>query len=27
VHLLVAGHERAVPQILQNAGTRVNDGR
>jgi methylenetetrahydrofolate reductase (NADPH) len=27
VHLLVAGHERAVPDILANAGTRVNDGR
>jgi methylenetetrahydrofolate reductase (NADPH) len=27
VHLLVAGHEQAVPEILQNAGTKVNDGR
>jgi methylenetetrahydrofolate reductase (NADPH) len=27
VHLLVAGNEQAVPEILQNAGTRVNDGR
>jgi methylenetetrahydrofolate reductase (NADPH) len=27
VHLLVAGNEQAVPEILQNAGTRVTDGR
>jgi methylenetetrahydrofolate reductase (NADPH) len=27
VHLLVAGNEQAVPEILQNAGTKVNDGR
>jgi len=27
VHLLVAGHEQAVPEILQNAGTPVIDGR
>jgi len=27
VHLLVAGHEQAVPEILQDAGTRVTDGR
>ena len=27
VHLLVSGNEQAVPEILQNAGTRVNDGR
>ena len=27
VHLLVAGNERAVPDILQNAGTPVIDGR
>lgn len=27
VHLLVAGYEQAVPEILQNAGTRVTDGR
>jgi methylenetetrahydrofolate reductase (NADPH) len=27
VHLLVAGNEQAVPEILQNAGIRVNDGR
>jgi methylenetetrahydrofolate reductase (NADPH) len=27
VHLLVAGNEQAVPEILQNAGARVNDGR
>jgi methylenetetrahydrofolate reductase (NADPH) len=27
VHLLVAGNEQAVPEILQNAGTPVNDGR
>ncbi|HEV2253515.1 MAG TPA: methylenetetrahydrofolate reductase [Streptosporangiaceae bacterium] len=27
VHLLVAGHEQAVPEIRQNAGTRVTDGR
>jgi methylenetetrahydrofolate reductase (NADPH) len=27
VHLLVAGNEQAVPDIIQNAGTRVTDGR
>jgi methylenetetrahydrofolate reductase (NADPH) len=27
VHLLVAGNEQAVPDILANAGARVNDGR
>ena len=27
VHLLVAGNEQAVPEILQNAGTPVIDGR
>jgi methylenetetrahydrofolate reductase (NADPH) len=27
VHLLVAGNEQAVPEILQHAGTPVNDGR
>ena len=27
VHLLVPGNEQAVPEILQHAGTPVNDGR
>jgi methylenetetrahydrofolate reductase (NADPH) len=27
VHLLVAGNEQAVPEILQDSGARVNDGR